>query len=414
MNQLFRQEALDHHRHRVHGEVVLSAPRAMVWLTLLLTLVVAVTSILLLNASYARKETVPGYLVSSRGMARVLVPRSGTVTAIYVREGDSVDAGAPLMTLGHERPVAEGINAGAQALAALAQRTEEIARQISLERKALTAEEATSKARIDALREQIEHLKRRHARQLDLVGLAQIEVDQLLKLKTLGGTSEQALREKRQILVRYQRDEAELAQDSAALLGAIQEQRQGTMRSRVTTERRISELHAEQHAIAQQRARIEAERTTLITAPVSGKVAVLYATLGQDMEPGRSPLSILPAGGELQAELYVPTRAVGFIKQGQETQLLYDAFPYQRFGTFPGTVDRISNAIVRPEDAPGPLRITEPAYRVRVKLPHQRVQVAGEEIPLQPGMVLRANIILERQALIAWVIAPVVALLRSS
>jgi membrane fusion protein len=224
--------------------------------------------------------------------------------------------------------------------------------------------------------------------------------------------SQQALRVKRQQLVRDQRDEAELAQEIAALRGAIQAQRQDSLSARITTERRLSELQAQRQTIIERRAQIEGERSTLIAAPVAGKVVALYATLGQDIEPGRSPLAILPVGGELEAELYVPTRAAGFIRPGQTAQLLYDAFPYQRFGTFRGTVTRITRAIISPEDALGPLRLAEPAYRVRVKIARQTVDAAGQQIPLQAGMLLRADIILERQPLLAWVTAPVKALLR--
>jgi hypothetical protein len=46
----------------------------------------------------------------------------------------------------------------------------------------------------------------------------------------------------------------------------------------------------------------------------------------------------------LQAEIYIPSRAIGFVKPGQEVRLLYDAFPYQRFGAYRGRVVAASSS----------------------------------------------------------------------
>lgn len=407
MDDLFRKEAIEHQKSRLEGEVVIAAPRTDLWLTLLLLLVVASAAALLLTASYARKETVPGFLVSSLGTARILVPERGTVTEVFVQEGDRVAEGAPLLRIRHERQVSGGESTQAQALEALDRRSREIARQIALEDDGLAAQKATTRQRVASLEDQIAQLRRRHDSQNEMVAMAQEDVDRLATLAEQGVASERTLRERRQILVGYQRDEAELAQDIAMLRGQVDEQLQEEVRSEIATQRGISELQAELFSIDERRARIESERFTLITAPVAGEIAALYAALGQDIDAGVSPLSILPAGGKLQAELYVPTRAAGFIKQGQEAQLLYDAFPYERFGTFPGTVERITTTVVSPTDAPGPLEITEPVYRVKIRLDDQTIDADGEAIRLQAGMVLRANIILERQPLLTWVVAPI-------
>ena len=51
-------------------------------------------------------------------------------------------------------------------------------------------------------------------------------------------------------------------------------------------------------------------------------------------------MTLTPRGGALRAELYVPSRAIGFVKSGQRVRLLYDAFPYQKFGPAWGEVRR--------------------------------------------------------------------------
>ena len=43
-------------------------------------------------------------------------------------------------------------------------------------------------------------------------------------------------------------------------------------------------------------------------------------------------LSILPAGSKLEAQLFTPSRSIGFVRVGQQVLLRYQAFPYQKFG----------------------------------------------------------------------------------
>lgn len=45
--------------------------------------------------------------------------------------------------------------------------------------------------------------------------------------------------------------------------------------------------------------------------------------------------------------------------------MLYDAFPYQRFGSFKGTVRSISRVALDPRQIDAPFKIEEPVYRVR-------------------------------------------------
>ena len=120
---------------------------------------------------------------------------------------------------------------------------------------------------------------------------------------------------------------------------------------------------------------------------------------------------IVPDKAELTAELYAPTRAVGFVDPGEETRLLYDAFPYQRFGSFGGKVTNISRIAIDPRESDIPFPFEEPVYRITVKLDRQAVKAFGDLNHLQAGMTLKANIVLERQSFLAWLLQPLNAVL---
>jgi membrane fusion protein len=111
----------------------------------------------------------------------------------------------------------------------------------------------------------------------------------------------------------------------------------------------------------------------------------------------------------LQAELFFPTRAFGFVRPGQQVRILYDAFPYQKFGTYRGSVTRISHSILTGNETTGPIALKEPAYRVSVALERPDIDAYGLKMPLQPDMLLKADVVLEQRSLMRWLLDPVLS-----
>src|SRR2546426_283931 len=74
-----------------------------------------------------------------------------------------------------------------------------------------------------------------------------------------------------------------------------------------------------------------------VVALQSGTVTTVLAEVGQTVTPAQPIVSILPRGAALEASLYVPSRAVGFVEVGQQVLMRYQAYPYQKFGQYPGT-----------------------------------------------------------------------------
>lgn len=80
---------------------------------------------------------------------------------------------------------------------------------------------------------------------------------------------------------------------------------------------------------------------------------------------------------------------------------MLQAFPYQRFGTVRGKIKSISKTVLGPTEISIPgLSIQEPVFRVRAALPRDEIYAYGEAIPLQPGMLLAADIVFDRRSLI--------------
>ena len=90
----------------------------------------------------------------------------------------------------------------------------------------------------------------------------------------------------------------------------------------------------------------------------------------------------------------------------------YDAFPFEKFGQYSGTVVKVSEADVPGTELELPQQVAKDKtlYRVSVALDREDVDAYGAPVKLKPGMTLSANIVLETRRLIEWIFDPVLAL----
>ena len=158
--------------------------------------------------------------------------------------------------------------------------------------------------------------------------------------------------------------------------------------------------------------RTDAGGSSIIRAPIDGSIATVTARKGQKASPQRTAMAILPKGGRLQAELLVPTRAIGFVKTGQPVRLLYDAFPYQKFGFYDGTITEVSKTVVSGNDLEIVRQLPEPVFLVTVDLDEQSIEALGQDVPLQAGMSLSADLILEGRKIWEWAFEPLLRALK--
>ena len=149
---LFRQEVIDFQQHdRQWGRVVPLQPlstRLTVWFIIGHR---PRPSSSFLLAHYARKETVIGYLMPAAGTARVLPPQPGTVSALYVEQGQAVEEGQPLMAVTTTQIATNGEDVNAAILTSLTQQKDALRRQIALEERRTASERDRLNAQMQGL-----------------------------------------------------------------------------------------------------------------------------------------------------------------------------------------------------------------------------------------------------------------------
>lgn len=406
---LFRREAIAFQARRQLGEVVLLQPVPAKLLFWGLVAVLALIISYLVLAQYARKETVSGYLAPTAGVARILVPRAGTITLLHVREGQEVEEGAPLLTVKVDQTTMDGQNVDAVLLDTLARQKRDLAEQITMQEGRAVSEHRRLEAQIAGAQDEIAHLDEQITVQRERTEVAESLVSSVEGLRVKGYMSDVDFKHRQEAYLEHKQNlaalgqqlairRAELAQAVASLeqLPTIIAEKVQTLRTQLAeTEQRIEE--------------IEGRRAYVVRAPIAGRVSTLQAAVGRAVEPRQPQLSILPRDSTLEAELFVPTRAIGFVRAGQEVRILFDAFPYQRFGAYGGRVVRVAKTMLTSADLSGPVSLQQPAYKVTVQLDRQDVTAYGGRIPLQPDMLLKADILLDRRPLLAWLLEPLLS-----
>ncbi len=120
----------------------------------------------------------------------------------------------------------------------------------------------------------------------------------------------------------------------------------------VEAARSISNLNSERSRLQQQMTEQRSARHVVLKSPISGKLASVEVHEGSAILPNQLLATVLPLDLEMVAEVFVPSSAVGFIKPGQPVRLSYDAFPRQKFGTFAGHVESVSDFVLMPSEVP--------------------------------------------------------------
>jgi membrane fusion protein len=408
--QLFRQEAIDAQREKFFGETTDARPLPMWVFTLLAAGAAAVVISVGIWGEYTRRERVEGFLASDIGAARVLFADAGRISELLVKEGDVVTKGMPMARVSFERATGQVRSTAAVVAGELGQRRDSLEREQSQVRELGAQQVAQIRRRVIDLQNEIVQLDRESRLQEQRLASAR---EQAKRFEDLG-------REKfvSEILVRQKRDEvtdqelkvqalkrsrATLERDLAA---AKLDEPAAELRARAQADqlsRQVSEL---QQALVQE----DAKRESLILAPIDGIATNIAVSAGQSVAADASFATILPKGSVLRVELLVPTRAIGFVAKGREVVLRYEAFPFERFGQYRGTVQEVSQTVWSPGDRVGPLAIKEPVYRVTVALEKQTVTAGTQEVSLKSGMLVNADILLDKRSLLEWLFEPVLQL----
>lgn len=405
---LFRKQAIDAATQRYGSPV--GAPGVGMWLTTGFVIILLISSVaFVLSTSFPRRETASGALVPSSGLLSITSQRSGVISKVYVEEGAIVQKGDPIVRVSIDSVLTGGERTGS----ALTNMVEGQKRALLKRERAveisLSSQEAGTRARVQGIEIQIialrENLKL-YEEQANLAkqtthDLEQLVAQQMVSKLQFRDAETQTLTA-RQNYAQAQLRITELAQERTRLLHEL---------TRLAAERDASRASMETERLSAQEKAINYRIGTEfeLVSQQAGRITALQAKSGSAVVAGKSLAALMPVDSLLLAELWVPSSAIAFIDVGTEVRLMYDAFPYQKFGTARAKIFKIARSPTVPEELPLDLQSKESRYRVLATLERQQMTAYGKALALTPGMRLKADLILERRSLLDWLLDPLMA-----
>jgi multidrug efflux pump subunit AcrA (membrane-fusion protein) len=346
-------------------------------------------------------ETVsaPFVLVPLQGTDPVRTSRDGVVTQVLAAEGGSVQAGADLFGI-RSQPVGDRF-AEYRTLQAARKGAQE---RLSNERKQYDNQRVADAEMMRNLRSKATFLDR----------ITELKGNQHASAKELADRYKRGYEQDMISYVEYSR-----AQVDADRLAVEVEQ------SRADREETAAALEELQHAAAARDTEFkELERSLRedmnatdirlaalerdlgpssgselrVKSPCTGTVIRLRVNrTGAVVQEGDVLCELACEGGGLQAELSIPQKGMAQLKAGQTVKLLYDAFPYQRYGVRYATLRWISPAAQGGE---------EPVFRALAETKDAGIRVRDGMRALMPGMGGTAEIVIGKRSLVSYAFEP--------
>ncbi len=408
---LFRSEVSDKRRDEsFFGDVVLIRPVSFSIYTTLFVIFVLALGLFLFFGKYASKETVQGVLNPQAGLVKVYAPQRGIVLSRAVDEGDEVNEGDVIYYVTTERHLSGGEKVQTLTIKETEKTITIIESQIKEQKHLSTLDKTDIYNRLKYTKEEVSSIRNEIILHEKRVRLYAEDVERLSKI------SDDQFVPKTEYLKSYQthlNSQVGLEQLKRSLSSSINRKLQLTAELKkrpVELGQKILSYEKSLSELRQRLAEIRSNQSYTVLAPASGRVTSLIYKTGDTIKPESPLLTILPKDAILEADLYVPTRAAGFLEVGQEVKLRFDAFPYQKFGLHGGVVGQISKNIMIPGEVFLSVEVKEPVYKVSVKLNKQTVTAFGREHYLQVGMSLQGDIVRHRNRIIDWILEPLYSL----
>ena len=145
-----------------------------------------------------------------------------------------------------------------------------------------------------------------------------------------------------------------------------------------------------------------------LTSPIDGTVQQLTAHTVRGVVPATEPLmKIVPKEDKVEVEAKVENKDIGFIEEGQYVAVKVDAYEFTKFGVIPARIVHVSSDAIK-DDKRGLL------YSIIVSLDKSTIQVKGRQMPITPGMTVRADIKTGNRRVIEYFLSPLIQHKRES
>ena len=344
-------------------------------------------------------ETVssPFVLMPVQGTDPIRSLYDGTVVSISANEGEFVRKGKTLFVMRSDSMIDR-----ASEYRSLETRNRGAQESLNNAKKRVESQNYTDKQEISGLKQRNENLTRRIKLKSEELALMKEKVERYKKLYDTGISSHTDYSDQQLEVKKTEMELEDLGQEISDNQILISKLENGMSTRRVEFE---ESKHSFEQELERTSIRMEMlkpglhqneKEDLMIPASCNGTVLRLRVTApGAVVQDGDILGEVVCSETILQAELSVSSSGVGRIRPGQTVKLLYDSFPFQRYGVKSGSVRWISPAA------------NQSVFRVLVDLNERSVNVGGQKRELLPGMGGFAEVIIGRRSVISFAFEPI-------
>jgi adhesin transport system membrane fusion protein len=396
---------------------------------------IAFTLFCLLWANFAVVDEVTrgdGKAIPSSRLQKIQNLEGGIVAELFVREGQIVDPGDPLLRLDDTRFASNVGETEADRLALLL-RVERLSAEVE-SRELLVSDEVREKApgqadneiqlfqsrkqqlldevagleeQLTQRRQELREFASKQSQFSNSLNLLRQEIRMSEPLVAEGAISQvEVLRLKRaEVEARGQLEATTLAIPRAE--AAIKEverkvdETRGRFRSEALTQ--LNEARTELSKIQSTgRALEDRVNRTLVTSPVRGIVKqLLVNTIGGVIQPGSDLVEIVPLDENLLIEARIRPQDIAFLHPGQEAMVKFTAYDFTIYGGLKAELEQIGADTVTDDDG-------NSFYEIKLRT--NKSHLGTEEHPLLiiPGMVASVDIITGKKSVLSYLLKPII------
>ena len=373
-----------------------------------------------------------GKAIPSSKLQKIQNLEGGIVSEIFAREGEVVEAGAPLLRLDATRFVSNVGETEADRVG-LALRVERLSaevedRPLNIDaelRKAAPSQAANEESLYQSRRQQLQdeigglqeqlvqrqqelrEFSSKQAQYRNSLNLLRQEIGMSEPLVAQGAVSPvEVLRLKRaEVENRGQLDATTLAIPRAE--SAVKEverkidETRGKFRSDALTQ--LNEARTDLNKTeATGKALEDRVSRTLVTSPVRGIVKqVLVNTIGGVIQPGSDLVEIVPLDDTLLVEARIRPQDIAFLHPGQEAMVKFTAYDFTIYGGLKAKLEQIGADTITDEEG-------NTFYLIKLRT--ERSHLGTDEKPLLiiPGMVASVDIITGKKSVLSYLLKPII------
>ena len=396
---------------------------------------IAFTLFCLLWAHFAVVDEVTrgdGKAIPSSRLQKIQNLEGGIVAELFVREGQIVEAGDPLLRLDDTRFASNVGETEADRLALLL-RVERLSAEVE-SRELLVSDEVREKApgqadneiqlfqsrkqqlfdevagleqQLTQRRQELREFVSKQGQFSNSLNLLRQEIRMSEPLVAEGAISQvEVLRLKRaEVEARGQLEATTLAIPRAE--AAIKEverkidETRGRFRSEALTQ--LNEARTELSKIQSTgRALEDRVNRTLVTSPVRGIVKqLLVNTIGGVIQPGSDLVEIVPLDEKLLIEARIRPQDIAFLHPGQEAMVKFTAYDFTIYGGLKAELEQIGADTVTDDEG-------NSFYEIKLRTTKSHLGTEEHPLLIIPGMVASVDIITGKKSVLSYLLKPII------